>query len=84
MAKITDEQLKKLQLKQKDVNTLINSIGIAESQKHAMLHQLGDVNSEVEELKKQLEQEYGSISIDMQTGEYTIIEEEVKEKESQD
>ena len=28
-----------------------------------------------EELKKELEDEYGPINIDLQTGEYTIIEE---------
>ena len=38
--------------------------------------EIAGVNKDLEEFKKDLEEEYGAINIDMSTGEYTIIEKE--------
>jgi predicted nucleic acid-binding Zn-ribbon protein len=76
MAKITDEQLKKVVEQQDELSSILHKIGVVESQKHSLLHQIAEVNKEVEEYKLKLEEEYGSISIDLKTGEYTIIEKE--------
>jgi hypothetical protein len=40
------------------------------------LHNLAEVNKQLEDVKVELEQEYGRVSIDLETGEYTFIEEE--------
>ncbi len=72
--KITEEQLTKIQGQQQELNTILNEIGLIESQKHAMLHQIAGVNKEIEELKVELEKEYGSVNIDTQTGVYTEVE----------
>lgn len=76
MAKITDEQLKKVVEQQDELSSILNKIGVIESQKHSLLHQIAEVNKEIEEQKLKLEEEYGSISINLKTGEYTIIEKE--------
>jgi hypothetical protein len=78
MAKITEEQLKKVNEGQEKLISLVNQIGVLESQKHGLLHQVADVNKEVEEFKVELEEEYGSVNIDLKTGEYEIIEAEAK------
>ena len=78
MSKITDEQLKSINEGQKELMTIVNQIGILESQKHSLLHQVADANKVVEDLKAELEAEYGAIDIDLTTGEYT----EVKKDES--
>ena len=78
MSKITDEQLKSINEGQKELMTIVNQIGILESQKHSLLHQVADANKVVEDLKAELEKEYGAIDIDLTTGEYT----EVKKDES--
>jgi hypothetical protein len=78
MAKITEEQLKKVNEGQEKLISLVNQIGVLESQKHGLLHQVADVNKEVEEFKVELEKEYGSVNIDLKTGEYEIIEAEAK------
>ena len=78
MSKITDEQLKSITEGQKELMTIVNQIGILESQKHSLLHQVADANKVVEDLKAELEAEYGAIDIDLTTGEYT----EVKKDES--
>lgn len=79
MAKISEEQLDKIVKQQQELNGLLTQIGGLEANKHSLLHKIAEVNQSVEETKKELEKEYGNVSIDLQTGEYTIIEEEVKE-----
>jgi len=76
MAKITEEQLKKVVEQNKELEDTVLEIGILESKKHALLHKVADVNKVLEEFKKELEEEYGKISIDLKTGEYTEITEE--------
>ena len=76
MAKITEEQLKKVVEQNKELEDTVLEIGILESKKHALLHKVADVNKVLKESKKELEEEYGKISIDLKTGEYTEITEE--------
>ena len=78
MAKITEEQLKSISKSQKELMTIVNQIGVLETQKHGLLHQVADANKVVEDLKAELEKEYGAIDIDLATGEYT----EIKKDES--
>ena len=51
-----------------------------ETQKHGLLHDVAEVNRKVEEFKAELEKQYGAVSIDLKTGEYTKIEDESKLK----
>ena len=80
-AKITEEQLKEIKETQGKVNQILNNIGFIEIQKSALKVEFSKENEKAEEVKKKLEEEYGPINIDLQTGEYTIVEpkkEEVK------
>ena len=74
MAKIKDEQLKEIVELQTKLNEVINNIGILETQKHGFLHEVAEVNKKIEEFKTSLEKEYGAISVDLKTGEYTEVE----------
>ena len=73
MSKITDEQLKQLQELQSKLNTTVSNIGTLEANKHALLHELAGVNKEIEDTKNVLEEQYGSVNINLETGEYTEI-----------
>jgi predicted nuclease with TOPRIM domain len=73
-AKITDEQLKEIKETQGKVNQILNNIGFIEIQKSALKVEFSKENEKAEEVKKKLEEEYGPINIDLQTGEYTIVE----------
>ena len=76
--KIKEEQLKTIQDQQKELNDLLNQIGFLEAQKHGLLHKFGETNVQVDKTKKDLEQEYGPVNINVETGEYSKIEEEKK------
>ena len=76
--KIKEEELKTIQEQQKKLNELVNNIGLLESQKHGLLHEIAGVNKEVEDYKEVLEAEYGAINIDLEDGTYTEIKEDVE------
>ena len=79
--KITEEELKVIQDQQQKLNELVHNIGLLESQKHGLLHDIAEVNKEVENYKQVLEKEYGSININLEDGSYTKIEKDDKDKE---
>lgn len=72
--KIKKEQLEKIVSQQKELNTLLTNIGVLETQKHSLLHQVAEVNKDVEEFKTVLESEYGAININLEDGSYEEIE----------
>ena len=78
--KITKKQLKKVNEGQQDLSILVNQIGNLETQKHSLLHQVAEANQIVEGFKKELEDQYGAVNIDLKTGECTPIETEVDTK----
>ena len=76
--KIKEEELKLIQEQQKKLNELVHNIGLLESQKHGLLHEIAGVNKEIEDYKEVLEADYGAINIDLEDGTYTKIEENVE------
>jgi|TARA_B100001559_G_C16478288_1_gene612467 hypothetical protein len=78
---ITEDQLKKIQDFQKDLNKLLNEVGFLEAQKTSVLSKFHEVNKETEDFKKELEKEYGSININLEDGSFTPIEKEEEVKE---
>ena len=76
--KVKEEQLTKIKDQQEKLNELIHNIGLLESQKHGLLHEIAKVNVDIEEYKQELEEEYGAININLEDGTYTKIEEDVK------
>lgn len=77
--KITAEQLETLVKNQRELNGVLVNIGVLESQKHGLLHQLADINKETEEFKSELKSQYGSININLEDGSYVEVEEDAKE-----
>ena len=77
---ISKEQLEKIQGFQKDLNKLLNEIGFLEAQKAQVLSKFGEINKQTEDFKKELEDEYGSININLEDGTYTPIEKEEDKK----
>jgi hypothetical protein len=76
---ISKDQLEKIQGFQKELNKLLNETGFLEAQKTAVLSKFHEVNKQTEDFKKELEEEYGSININLEDGSYTPIEKEKEE-----
>lgn len=77
--KITSEQLERISTDQKNLLAMLSNIGILESQKHAILHNLATLNESIENFKLELENEYGAVNISLEDGSYTVIEKEATE-----
>ena len=77
---ITEDQLKKIQDFQKELNKFLNEVGFLEAQKTAVLGKFHEVNKKTEDFKKELEDEYGSININLEDGSFTPIEKEEDKK----
>jgi len=80
--KVTKAELEKIQQQQNKVNSILMELGYLESKKHALLHELADANVVVENTKKELQDKYGHINIDLSTGDWKRNEEDVSNKEN--
>tara|TARA_R110000851_G_scaffold54399_6_gene128428 strand:- start:2019 stop:2297 length:279 start_codon:yes stop_codon:yes gene_type:complete len=74
--KITEDQLELVKKQQNKLGELLKSIGVLEVQKSNLKTLVKEVSEEIEKTKKELEEEYGAINIDLTSGEYTVIEKE--------
>ena len=74
--KIKDEQLEKIVKQSKKQNEMLRTIGVLETQKQSVLVQLAENNKGLDEIKKELEEEYGQVNINLEDGSYTDIEKE--------
>ena len=78
-AMITEEQLKTLQEQQGKLNEMLRTVGVLEVQKENILQDVSSLSKEVEATKKELEEEYGQVNINLQDGTYEdIVEEDAK------
>jgi len=79
--KIKEEELQKIKGQQEKLDALVKEIGILTTQQHALCHEVGILNQTIQSTKQELEKDYGSINIDLSTGEYTEIETEEQKPE---
>jgi len=71
---VTEEQLKKIQNQIKRINNFQLEVGIIETKKHALLHQIGSIQNEILETQKELEEQYGTADVNIETGKINYLE----------
>jgi len=79
-AMITEEQLKLLQEQQGKLNEMLRTVGVLEVQKSNVSKEIEVLSKEIDSTKKELEEEYGQININLQDGSYEdiVAEEDAK------
>ena len=75
MSKISATELTALQENISKLNQVHIELGRLENQKHKILHQVNEIESMFDELQKDLEEKYGKVNINIENGEFTLIEE---------
>ena len=75
-AMITEEQLKNVQEQQAKLTEGLRTLGVLDVQKQNVHGQIAELSKEIEATKKELEDEYGQVNIDLKDGSYTEIEKE--------
>ena len=76
--KITDEQLQKVQGTVNAINRAQLDLGMLETRKHGMLHNIATIQDQLTILQGEFEKEYGTYDIDIQTGTINHKEENVE------
>ena len=74
--KITEEQLKTVTEQQTKMNDLLRHIGLLDVQKLNAHSAIKEVTADIDKTKKELEEQYGQVNIDLKDGSYTDIEQE--------
>ena len=76
MSKISKEELKELQEQEQKKSAILHDLGVLETQIHSLNHMYAELMVEQEKSKKELEESYGKINIDLKDGSYELIPEE--------
>jgi len=74
--KITKEQLLKMQNVVRAVNEGQQQLGMLESQKHALLHDVMQLQGVIGKIQQELKEEYGNIDINISDGAIKYLQDE--------
>ena len=75
MSKIKKEELKNLQEQTGKLNAIKHDLGLLQTQIHSLNHMFVDEMVKQDKSKKELEESYGKINIDLKDGSYELIPE---------
>lgn len=78
MSKITKEELKELQEQEQKKGAILHDLGLLDTQRHSLLHIWADLIGKQDAKKKELEEKYGKVNIDLKDGSYTEIKDETE------
>ena len=76
MSKIKDSELKNLQEQEQKKGAILHDLGLLETQKHSLNHMYAELMVEQDKSKKELEESYGKVNINLKDGSYEIIKDE--------
>ena len=77
--KITKDELSKVQEVSQEYNSIIQAVGNMELQKQDFLLKAAEVRASIEGVKKDLQETYGNVNIDLATGKYEESAEDKKD-----
>tara|TARA_R100001369_G_scaffold34762_2_gene59873 strand:- start:4705 stop:4950 length:246 start_codon:yes stop_codon:yes gene_type:complete len=79
MSKITEVELKGLQEQEQKKGAILHDLGLLTTQKHSLNHMYVELMVEQEKTKKELEETYGKVNINLQDGSFELIPEKDEE-----
>lgn len=79
IAKITEEELTSIQELIKLMRRGESAVGGLEIQKSNLLKEIAEVQAKLDEERTALEEKYGQIEVNLETGEYTVVDSEKEE-----
>ena len=76
MSKITKEELTLIQEQDQRKRAILNDMGLLQTQVHTLSHLFAQLNQEIEDNKKVLEDKYGQVNIELSDGSIKPVEDE--------
>tara|TARA_R110000803_G_C11892949_1_gene311139 strand:+ start:556 stop:798 length:243 start_codon:yes stop_codon:yes gene_type:complete len=80
MSKITEVELKGLQDQEQKKAAVLHDLGILQTQIHSLNHMYVDLMMDQDKTKKELEDTYGKVNINLKDGSYKLIESDEEDK----
>ena len=80
MSKIEEKELEVLQEQEKKKGAILHDLGLLTTQKHSLNHMYVELMVEQDKSKKELEEKYGKININLSDGSFEEIKEEQDEE----
>ena len=80
MSKISEVELKNLQEQEQKKSAILHDLGLLQTQTHSLNHYYVELMVEQDKSKKELEEIYGKVNINLQDGSFELIEENEKNK----
>jgi|TARA_R110001606_G_scaffold383872_1_gene546364 hypothetical protein len=74
MSKITKEELTLIQEQDQRKRAILNDMGLLQTQVHTLSHLFAQLNQEIEDNKKVLEDKYGEVNIELSDGSIKPVE----------
>ena len=79
MSKISEAELKNLQEQEQKKGAILHDLGVLQTQTHSLNHYYVELMVEQDKSKKELEEIYGKVNINLQDGSFELIVEDDKE-----
>ena len=79
MSSINESELKNLQEQEQKKGATLHDLGLLTTQKHSLNHMYVELMVEQEKSKKELEEAYGKVNINLKDGTYELIPEKDEE-----
>jgi len=76
MSKIKESELKVLQEQEQKKGAILHDLGLLQTQIHSLNHMYVELMVDQDKSKKELEEEYGKVNINLKDGSYEIIKDE--------
>jgi len=76
MSKITEAELKGLQEQEQKKGAILHDLGLLQTQIYSLNHMYVELMVEQDGTKKELEEAYGKVNIDLKDGSFEVIKDE--------
>ena len=74
--KLSKDELKVFKQQEEKKQAILHDLGLLQTQSHTLSHMFAELSMKQETHKKELEDKYGKISIDLNDGTFQIIDDE--------
>jgi len=78
MSNITESELKLLQEQEKKKSAILHDLGLLQTQTYSLNHMYLELMVEQNKTKKELEETYGKVNINLQDGSFEIMKDDDK------
>ena len=79
MSKITEAELEGLQKQEQKKGAILHDLGLLQTQTYSLNHMYVEIMVEQDKSKKELEETYGKVNINLQDGSFELIPENDEE-----